>query len=370
MNDQVATPRAFLHISLPKTGTTYLQSTLWGHTEVWREHGLLLPGNHRRHLLASLDVREVPGLANRPGNTEHPWQDLLDECRGWRGDILITHEFFASASPAQVQRMTHDLAGYDVHVVVTARSVANLFPSRWQEWVKNGGRRPIDAYPPREDYRPQDNWGWGSFDLADVLSRWSEVVDPSRIHVIAVDPADDPGLLWERFASVVGVGGAEIEQIDESVNTTLGVVEVELLRRINRHLTDFRSPGDRGRWIRGHLGEGDWMPRNRAPFKVGPEKRAELEARSDRAVAMLSDGGFDLIGSLEALQPRDHSSRRHPDHVRDGEMLDSSTRLVAAMLSEIRRLTEENDELRRAVSGPGDTEQESAGSLLDRLRRK
>lgn len=350
MTDQAATRRATLHIGLPKTGTTYLQSTLWGHKQVLRDQGLLLPGNHRRHLLASLDVREVPGLAKRAGNTEHPWQDLVDECRGWSGNILITHEFFASASPAQIRRMVDDLADRDVHVVITARSVANLFPSRWQEWVKNGGRKPIDAYPPREDYRPQDNWGWGSFDLADVLTRWSSVVDPSRIHVIAVDRTEQPGLLWERFASVVGVDGAEIDHIDESVNTTLGVVEVELLRRINPHLKEFRSPGDRGHWIRGHLAEGGWMPRHRAPFKVGPGKRADLEERSARALAMLVDGGFDVIGPLDALRPRDHSTRRHPADVSDTELLDSSTRLVAAMLSEIRRLTRENEDLRRAAA--------------------
>ncbi|KRF16478.1 hypothetical protein ASG90_09265 [Nocardioides sp. Soil797] len=346
MNDQATTPRAFLHIGLPKTGTTYLQSILWGHPEELRDQGLLLPGNHRRHLLASLDVREVAGLSLRPGNTEHPWQDLLDEASAWPGDFLVTHEFFASASPAQVRRMVDDLAAYDVHVVITARSVANLFPSRWQEWVKNGGRKSIDDYPPRDEYRPQDNWGWGSFDLADVLTRWSQVIDPSRIHVIAVDRTDEPGLLWERFASVVGVDTSAIDHIDESVNTTLGVVEVELLRRINRHLSEFRSPGDRGHWIRRELAEGGWMPRRRAPIRVGPAKRADLLARSERALELLSDGGYDVVGSLHAFRPRDDSSRRHPDDVTSEEMLGSATRLVAEMLSEIRRLARENEKLR------------------------
>lgn len=303
-------PRAFLHIGLPKTGTTYLQSILWDHKDALAEDGLLLPGRgHRRHLLASLDVREVPGLADRPGDTAHPWQDLVDECRTWPGDVLISHEFFASASPVQVRRMLVDLAAFDVHVVITARSVAALFPSRWQEWVKNGGVKPIDAYPPRDSYRPQDSWGWGSFDLADVLDRWSSVVDPSRIHVIVVDTNEEPHRLWDRFAGVVGIDVARVRAAEQPDNTSLGVVEVELLRRINRHLSEFRSPSDRGHWIRRQLAEGGWMPRRRAPIRVSPEKRADLVSRSERALELLADGGYDVVGPLDALRPGDSTLR-------------------------------------------------------------
>ncbi len=67
--------RAFLHVGLPKTGTTYLQHILWGSKDRLREHGVLLPGpTRRRHLLASLDVREDPKLARRDGDVRDPWR--------------------------------------------------------------------------------------------------------------------------------------------------------------------------------------------------------------------------------------------------------------------------------------------------------
>ena len=93
------TERVFLHIGLPKTGTTYLQKALWLNKSVLRDAGLLLPGRHqRRHLLASLDILEDPTLQKRPGDTGSPWDDLVAESLTWPGDVLITHEFFGSAA--------------------------------------------------------------------------------------------------------------------------------------------------------------------------------------------------------------------------------------------------------------------------------
>ena len=43
---------------------------------------------------------------------------------------------------------------------------------------------------------------------------------------------------------------------EEPRNPALGVVQIELLRRVNPHLTAFRKPVDRGTWIRGYLAEG------------------------------------------------------------------------------------------------------------------
>ena len=50
--------RVILHVGLPKTGTTYLQSIAWANKDVLREQGVLLPGfGPRQHLWASGVVR-------------------------------------------------------------------------------------------------------------------------------------------------------------------------------------------------------------------------------------------------------------------------------------------------------------------------
>ena len=53
--------RVFVHIGLPKTGTSYLQGVLWGQREQLRSAGLFVPGRERRdHLWSSMVVRDDP----------------------------------------------------------------------------------------------------------------------------------------------------------------------------------------------------------------------------------------------------------------------------------------------------------------------
>jgi hypothetical protein len=346
------TRRAFLHIGLPKTGTTYLQQVLWDNKARLAERGVLLPGaTRRRHLLASLDVREDPRLARRSGNVTAPWQDLVDECLRWDGDVLISHEFFGAASTPQVRRLVDSLPGFDVHVTITARAMSDLGVSRWQEWVKSGGALAVDEYPRKQRYDPADEWGWGSFDLADILDRWGAVLPHERIHVLPIAPGrSDPDELWFRFAEVLGLDGHELTVPQVPVNPSLGVVEVELLRRINPHLHDFKSAADRGNWIRGFLAEGDIFPNRRERFRAGAEKQKQLVDRGERALEMLRDGGFDVRGDLESLRPSYPSGLRHPSEVTDAEMLESATIAIANMLRTVRSLTEERDALRSRSS--------------------
>ncbi len=348
-------PRVYLHVGLPKTGTTYLQHVLWENKDRLRRHGVLLPGpTRRRHLLASLDVREDPKLARRPGDVAHPWQDLVDEVLAWGGDAEISHEFFAAASTPQVKRMVDDLEGRELHVVVTARAMTELGVSRWQEDVKNGGTLPIDGYPAREDYDPTDEWGWGSFDLGDILERWSAVVPPERIHVLVVAPgAGAPEELWLRFAEVMGLDGRDFEVPEAPVNASLGLVEVELLRRVNAKLEGFGSAVSRGRWIRGYLAEGRILPSRREKFRAGDAKRSELRRRGERAVEILRSGPYDVRGDTGALLPPEAEGLRHPDEVSDGELLDSATTAIAHLMRDVRALTRERDELAGRDLGPG-----------------
>ncbi|HET8664760.1 MAG TPA: hypothetical protein VFM08_10645 [Nocardioides sp.] len=337
------TERVFLHIGLPKTGTTYLQRTLWDNKAELAEAGLLLPGRHRRrHLLASMDLRGDPKLAIRAGDVAAPWADLVTESLDWQGDVLVSHEFFGPASPDQIRFAVESLAGADVHVIITAREMVGLAISRWQEYVRNGGRRPIDDYPPDRPYDPADAWGWSSFDLADILDRWGSVIDHGRIHVLPMVAAGgDPSRLLTRFLAVMGYDGVPIAVPKERVNEGLGLVEAELLRRTTQHMTDFRSAPDRGNWIRGYLATPQVMPPSGEKFRPSDARLADLVERGHRAMATLAEGGYDVVGDLSLLEPADVSDRRHPDDVTDTEQLDVAVQVIAALMTRVRELTRE-----------------------------
>ncbi len=123
-------------------------------------------------------------------------------------------------------------------------------------------------------------------------------------------------------------------------NESLGVVEVELLRRVNAELEGFRRPVDRGVWIRGYLAQGQLVPRNGEKFWPSPERVQELRARGDRAVDEMAAAGYDVIGDLDDLRtPAELPDRRHPDSVTDAELAEAGAATIASMLTDVRRLT-------------------------------
>jgi len=368
------TRKVLLHVGLPKTGTTFLQEALWANKAALGERGVLLPGeDRRRHLLASLDLREDPKLARRPGDVAHPWRDLVEELLAWDGPAaVISHEFFAAASEAQVRRAVESFPDMELHVIVTAREMVGLGLSRWQEWVKNGGRAGIDAYPGTDDYDPTDEWGWGSFDLADILDRWGSVVPHERIHVLPMVPGARAEDVWERFLEVLGLEADGLPAPQEARNRSLGLVEVELLRRVNQRLKGFTSAGDRGHWIRGYLGQGHVIPRSNEKFRPAAATMQNLRDRAERSVEMLREGGYDVRGDLASLVGKPPSpGLRHPDDVSDGELVDAAAQTIAAMLQDVRSLTRERNRLqqeleRRRMALPARV---SVSGFWSRLRR-
>jgi hypothetical protein len=172
--------------------------------------------------------------------------------------------------------------------------------------------------------------------------------------VLPMTPAgNDPTELLTRLLTVVGYAGVPVERPEQKANTSLGIVETELLRRINPLLTGFKSAADRGTWIRGYLASEKIMATTGEKFRPADETVAELTARGERAAAMLRTGEYDVVGDLELLQPSDVSGRRHPSEVSDGEQLDSAVRVIAALMVQVRSLTRERNALVKEMDASG-----------------
>ena len=169
--------RVYLHVGLPKTGTTYVQTVLWHNREALAEQGLVYPGVRRReHLWASMVVREHPGLERRNPRAKGAWARLLEQVQAAPDAALISHEFFGAASAEQAKRALTDLGDVEVHLIVTARDLVTVVTSYWQEYIKHGFDSPLDAFPPSEDRG--DEWTWAALDLLGVLERWGASLPP------------------------------------------------------------------------------------------------------------------------------------------------------------------------------------------------
>lgn len=341
----------FLHVGLPKTGTTYLQSVLWTNREALREQGLLVPGRSmRQHMWATLSVREHPGLANRREEARTAWPRLVAQVNDWPGAAVVSHEFFGAATEEQARAAIAAFGDAEVHLVVTARDALTIVSSYWQEFVKHGFQAELDAFP--AEGNDWDEWSSRTTDLVGVLQRWGASLPPERVHLLVLPPPQAPKeQLWLDFARILGIEPEGLPTDRARMNSSLGMVEAELLRRVSPRLTGFTSALDRGVWIRSYLAHGKLVPRSGEKFLPSPERVAALRARADETVAFVRSQEYDVTGDVELLRVRDDLPElRHPQSVTETELLDVAADTIAELLTDVRAFRRENTELKRALA--------------------
>lgn len=360
--------RTVVHIGLPKTATTYLQTIFWGNRELLAERGLVIPGVERRdHLWASREVREDPHHRTASAHQRGAWQRVLDELHARSGTGLVSHEFFAAASDEQARAMVAALPG-EVEVVVTAREPLGLFAASWQESLKNGATAPMPDYGRTESSSSTAIWNWRTLDLRLVLERWGAAVPPERTHVLVLDPTAPRDDVWHRFVEVLGVDARGVDLSGSFANSSMGVAEAEALRRVNEHLSGFTKAFDKGVYIRTFLADERLVPRRGDRFWPEPDQVEDCRRRGDLAVEALRAGGHVVHGDLEHLRvPAELEERRSTLSVTDAEVADVLADLTATMLGDVRRLRR----ARHATATPAEPGvREAAGQLAQAVRRR
>jgi hypothetical protein len=197
------------------------------------------------------------------------------------------------------------------------------------------------------------------------------------VHVLTLPrPGTSPDELWLRFARLVGIDPTTCDPSDSVQNQSLGVVEVELLRRVNGDLEGFTTAIDRGNWIRRYLAEGKLVPRGGEKFWPSPSRVAELRARGERSADAVEQRGYDVIGDVADLRtPAELPHRRHPDDVTEAELVAAASATIAAMMTDVRSLTRQRRALReqaeqRSAEEAARIERERLPEILEKVIRR
>lgn len=342
-------PAVFVHVGEPKTGTTYLQQVMWANRTELEPYGVIVPGARpMTHWRAAQDLREIPQIPNDPaGPNAGAWERLVRDALAAPRVAVISHELLAAASAEQAARGVRSLAGAEVHVVLTVRDFGTLVPAEWQETVKHRNTKPwhqwvadvLDheaADPDRRRFL-----FWRMHDTLDILRSWGALLPPDHVHVITVPPrGTDRDLLWQRFAGVIGVDPAVADTSRVRNNASLGLGEVELLRRLNEAL-----PAELPDWfymrnVKDVLAHGALagLPRFTGPLELPPDRHEQAQKHAEEIVAGLRAGGYDVVGDLGELLPRPISDAAvSPDDVTADQMLGPAVTAMTALLVELAR---------------------------------
>lgn len=354
-----APQRLYLHVGLPKTGTTFLQTVLKHHRDVLEERGFCYPFVRRSGMFfASVEMTSSAGRWGLdPADVEGTFDALLARGREHGGTVVLSHEGFGKATPDQVEEIRRRLEGFEVHVVLTVRDVGRTLTAAWQERIKNGGTRSfdefaqmlLDALPEGE---PPPQTFWTTQNVEEALARWSVVAPPERTHVVVCPhPGAPKDELWNRFSEAVGLP-REVIDLDavEMRNESLGAAQISLLRQVHEALGDrmpmFWVSRISKRWLAQEL-----LSRIPSRKAVAPaDVVARFERVGQRWTDVVASGGYRVHGDLQDLQVRiPPAGTPHPDEVAADEVVEGLPEVVADLLLRVQELTEaQKDQRTRA----------------------
>jgi len=351
--------RVYLHIGEPKTGTTFVQEAMWGNRAQLAAQGVVLPGySHRDHSRASRDLREAQRLASDPADRWAGEWDVLTRQALWvRGIAVISDEVLAACNPPQADRGVRSLLPAEVHVVVTVRDIGSLLPAEWQETVKCRGTVSWEQWlagvigAASAADRRRRSWFWAVHDTLAILDMWSRHIPPDHVHVITVPRQGPADVLWERFASVLGIDPSSIDPPPTRVNWSLGLVEVEFLRRMNEAL-----PGEMPDWfytrnIKQILAHNVLSTRPPpARLELPAAQQAWAREQSELLVAGLHDSKCHIVGDLHDLLSQPATGRRVAPASLPAQLLLPAAVQAAAALAD--HLYRESYPAKRQPEGP------------------
>ncbi len=331
--------RVFLHVGTPKTGTTYLQTVMWANRDKLAEQSLLLPLRRVRdhYHLSSISRDKTDDPSVLPPSASALWGRMLDEVASWEQDVLISHELFAICSAGRARWTTDQLgsASDEVHIIVTARDLARQVPAEWQQTIKHGRSHRLREF--FDDLRSDDPsvLFWRVQDLPAVLSRWGSGLPAERLHVVTVPPPEKPrDLLLDRFATLLGLDPTSLDRSASSPNESLGVEEVETLRRVNLHAPEEENAPKRQLMIKQVLADSILAGRQDArKFASPPEEHPWVVERGTAMVAALRERRYDVVGDLDELvPPATPPDGANPDDVDDSAVARVAVETMAAVL--------------------------------------
>lgn len=332
--------RLYVHIGLQKTGTTYLQAVMLGNRDRLASQGLaLVPPTKKEAFQLMLQVRD----RYQPGRDPVAVAEALDRFesrleRTTASRMLLSQESLSAAKPAQVKRFLAACHAVEVHVIITVRDLARSVPSAWQQDLRAGRTMAYPRYLRRLQRMEANGAGrhpWIQLDPPAVLARWAAELPNDRIHVVTVPPpGSPPSLLLERFCRVLDLDPADLEKAETPSNTSLGMVQAELLRRVNRELPEELL----WRQVYGGIGKrffaGEVLSKQESrKIRVPSRLRPWCEEVSSRQVAALQEAGYHVEGTLADLRCLDTAFTDDAERTREREVSSAAAAALAQMLT-------------------------------------
>lgn len=228
--------QCFLHIGVPKTGTSFLQRVLFENRALLESYGVRYPevslrgnGHHDFAFLLSGGYPAWATPQNRP--LEQLEGELAEACTEYEGSVLMSSEdFYSHTDPIDVKALlerTGMLTGREPRIIVYLRRQDDAQESWYNQTIKALGYthsldESIRTFHSLWDYREQ-------------LERWADAFGSEAIVARTYEPQSYAGgSLLSDFFGILGVPLDKFVVTKERVNTGINADLLEFQRVLNR----------------------------------------------------------------------------------------------------------------------------------------
>jgi len=350
---------AYVHIGLGKTGTSTIQRSLTENQAALAELGIEVPGaghGDARRAVYDLMGRRIAGAdASDNARVAGAWAPYAASIVASSApSVVFSEEMLALARPKQVRTLVSSLAPRRVVVIVTIRDLGRTIGSFWQQMLMMGRTETLPEFVAAVR-DPAEGAGaalgfWLRQDLARVLAAWEKAVPASDIRIVTLPgPGQPPGLLNDRFGSVIGAPAGLLRSSRVKGNASVGIVEAEVVRRLNVAIGSDLTEQQRLQLMQTvRLG---LVERSSTPITAPPAEADWIRSRAAEMVASLQSRGYPLVGSWDDLVPALGSSA---PPVPEAELADATLTALAAVSRSQAELWTQNRRLRRRARGRAD----------------
>ena len=245
--------RLFVHISPPKTGTTAVQYAAKQARDVLVKRAAIdyiTSAEHEVHALhATLDLigsrtLNAQDLANMK-ESKGSWSRLKDSILKSQAESgFISSEALAAFNAEDILKFKHELMPMAFHLVITTRSLLELIPSQWQQWVRGGKQESLEQFVQQviQEYKsPANSYFWNIHNTAEVAQRWMSGLQPDHVHLIAVSKKS-PGQTFLQFEQVLGITEPILNiETAEHGNLSLSLEEATFIQLLRRAANDVNN---------------------------------------------------------------------------------------------------------------------------------
>ena len=308
-----------VHIGLPKTGTTYLQSCLAGHVDDLAALGVDYPGDDTNQVPALFAPLEWFSPARDHHHAGERWQRLRQQVASHRDRVVISAENLAVADAEKAARVIGGLGYERCRVVVTLRALDLVLSSFWQHEVRAGLTTGFDDWAEEMALGPggtnENSSFWIVNDWGRVIDVWTSVCGAERVAVVVL-PRHAGESILRSFEHLIGLPDSLLSPTHAArTNRSMTWAEAELIRQLNVSLAGRVSP----RIFSETVPDGAIVQMLESYQPELGERRIEVNRSvSDRLVEptrlgieRIRHSGVAVVGDLEHLQIPTEPTKSH-----------------------------------------------------------